>query len=285
MFKLWYHLHSCYTWNYKLAETVEILILIFCECTSLFNICFNCLNIKKCDTVDFTTKAGTVNKECERVKISLRSADNAEGWTRILSKIERNPDITLQVAVECQQLMNLKHDLHIVQQPVPATTFAVNTVKKKQNSTSLVSTHKKTSSCWNCGGWHFTRKCPFKIHHCHQCKQQRHKEGFCIPPAHKITQEATTYQTQVEKLNTYKQSDGNISLQHQVKPKIYVSKTERQLCSVTNRYCLGYNPHLTETMKNYRPASTNTYKTCRPEGICWLCPYHWIIASNNQNRW
>ena len=49
---------------------LEILRQIFSECTSLLDICFNCLNITKCDWVDFTTYAGTVNKECERFKIS-----------------------------------------------------------------------------------------------------------------------------------------------------------------------------------------------------------------------
>ena len=66
-------------------------------------------------------------------------------------KIELNPNITLQqVAVECQQLMNLKHDSHIAQQLVPATTPTANTVQKQQNSTSPGSTHKKPPfTSWN----------------------------------------------------------------------------------------------------------------------------------------
>ena len=70
-----YNRHSDYTllkhpWDYNFIETVEILKQTFSKSTSLFNICFNCLNITKCDTVDFTTYAGTVNKECEQFKIS-----------------------------------------------------------------------------------------------------------------------------------------------------------------------------------------------------------------------
>ena len=158
---------------------MEILKQILSECTSLYNIHFNCLNITKCDTVNFTICAGTVNKERESFKIlsimdtqfkcllfvdGLRSAGDAEVWTRILSKLEKNPDITLQqVAVECQWFMNLKHDLHMVQQSVPATIPAVNTVQKQQNPTSPGSTHKKSPSAgWNCGSWHFTWKYPFK---------------------------------------------------------------------------------------------------------------------------
>ena len=59
-----------YSWDCNFAETVKTLKQIFREHISLFNARFNCLNITKCDTVDFTTFAGTVNKECEQFKIS-----------------------------------------------------------------------------------------------------------------------------------------------------------------------------------------------------------------------
>ena len=49
--------------------------------------------------------------------------------------------------------------------------------------------HKKPpSTCWNSGGWHFTRKCPFKTHRCHECEKQGHKKRLCTPLVHKITQ-------------------------------------------------------------------------------------------------
>ena len=146
-----------------------------------FVIRFNCLNIAKCDIIVFATYTGTVDKECERFKIlsftdaqfkclifvcGLRSAGDAEVRTRILSKIEQNQNITLeQVTLECQRLVNLKLDSHMVQQSLSATTAAVNSVKKQQNPTSQRSMHKKSpSACWNCGGWHFAQKCLFKIY-------------------------------------------------------------------------------------------------------------------------
>ena len=61
--------------DYNFAVTVKILKQIFGECTSLFNICFNCLNITKCDTVNFMTYASTINKMCKQFKIlSIRDA-------------------------------------------------------------------------------------------------------------------------------------------------------------------------------------------------------------------
>ena len=104
---------------------------------------FNCLNITKSDSTDFSRYAGIVNRECDQFKITsitdaqfkclifvcrLRSAEDADIRTRILSKIEQNPDVTLQqVAVEYQRLVNLKYDSTMVQQ---STASVVNTVQK-----------------------------------------------------------------------------------------------------------------------------------------------------------
>lgn len=179
-------------------ETVETLRQIFGDQTSLFNMRFNCLNITKSDSVDFATYAGIVNKECERFKITpitdaqfkclificgLRSPCDADIRTRILSKIEQNPDMTLhQVAAESQRLVNLKHDSTLTQQSVPSTTAAVNTVERRRSTTppALTNKNKKPPSrCWNCGHWHFVRFCPFKFHRCRKCKRKGHREGFC----------------------------------------------------------------------------------------------------------
>ena len=117
--------------DYSLVETVETLKFLVNAPMLLFNARFNCFNITKCDTEDFRTYSGLVNKQCERFKIStitdeqfkclifacrLRSASNRDVHTRILSKIEQNPDITLQqVTEECRRLVNLKQDSDMVQ--------------------------------------------------------------------------------------------------------------------------------------------------------------------------
>ena len=62
---------SKHLWEYNFAEIVKNFKLIFSEYTSLFLICFNCLNITKCGTVKFMTFAGSINKEYEHFKIFL----------------------------------------------------------------------------------------------------------------------------------------------------------------------------------------------------------------------
>ena len=76
----------------------------------------------------------------------LRSAEDADICTQILSKIEQNTDVTLQqVAVECQCLINLKHDSTMVQQ---STASTVNTVQKQHHPTPQTSTPiKPPSAC------------------------------------------------------------------------------------------------------------------------------------------
>ena len=56
--------------DYNFDGTVETLSQIFGEQISLFNMRFNCLNITKSDSTDFSTYAGIVNRECERFKIT-----------------------------------------------------------------------------------------------------------------------------------------------------------------------------------------------------------------------
>ena len=83
-----------------------------------------------------------VQFKCLIFVCGLRSAGDADIQTIFLSKLEQNPDITLQVAVECQRLVNIKHDSHMVQQSALATRPAVNAVQKQLNPTSPNSTRK-----------------------------------------------------------------------------------------------------------------------------------------------
>ena len=138
-------------WDCSFVETVEALNKIFGEHTSLFNARFNWLNITKCDTEDFMTYSGFINKQCKWFKIStitdkqfkclifacrLRSASDRDVCIRILSKIEQNPDITLQqVTEQCRWLVNLKHDSDMVQHP--QSTLSKDNSHWKQHERNL----------------------------------------------------------------------------------------------------------------------------------------------------
>ena len=76
--------------------------------------------------------------------------------------------------------MNLKPDSHMVQQSVPATTPAVNTIQKQQNAMSQGSTHK---SFYLLAGMVVAGI----LLESRECKKQGHKEGFYTPLVHKIT--------------------------------------------------------------------------------------------------
>ena len=63
-----------------------------------------------------TTSVTDAQIKCLIFVCGLRLASHANIYTRILSKIEQNPKITLQqVVVVCQQLVNLKHESMMVQ--------------------------------------------------------------------------------------------------------------------------------------------------------------------------
>lgn len=182
--------------EFSFDQTVQTLTQIFGEQASLFSTRYNCLKLTKSDSHDFVTHAGIVNKECERFKLatmtpdqlkslvfvcSLQSHSDADIRTRILHKLEQEPDMTLQaITTECQRLINLKHDTRMIeksgQQQEPQVC---RTVAKHPNSHEADRNQKPPSACWQCGDWHFSKFCPFKKHQCHKCKRIGHKETHC----------------------------------------------------------------------------------------------------------
>ncbi|CAH8538525.1 unnamed protein product [Schistosoma rodhaini] len=184
--------------DFTFDETIEILSQIFAEQSSLFNIRYQCLKITKAAEDDWVKHAGLVNRECERFKLStmtedqfkclvfvcsLQSSDDADIRTRILSKIEQCPNITLQeVTTECQRLVNLKHDTSMVEKV--NCSYNVNAVKRKSLQGSSTCNYrndgdKPSSPCWACGGWHYKRSCPYKDHCCSKCHRKGHIETSC----------------------------------------------------------------------------------------------------------
>ncbi|CAH8598040.1 unnamed protein product [Schistosoma haematobium] len=181
-------------------DTVQMLSDIFDEQSSLFNTRYKCFQITKSPEDDYLTYAGKVNRECERFKINeitadqfkclificgLKNEEDADVRTRMLARIEQEPNMTLQmVTTECQRLLNLKHDTVMVQQKVkPSGSDSINALRSikssKQNCTSMKQPANPPSPCWFCGAWHFAKFCPFKNHKCRKCHRIGHKEGHC----------------------------------------------------------------------------------------------------------
>ena len=96
-------------------ETVKLLSELFSSKTSLFHKRWKCLNLTKRDSDNYLGFASVINKNCNDFKLGKLSADNfkcliftqglvsakdAEIRHRVLSKLENEPDLTLQKLAE-----------------------------------------------------------------------------------------------------------------------------------------------------------------------------------------
>ncbi|CAH8623684.1 unnamed protein product, partial [Dicrocoelium dendriticum] len=140
---------------------------------------------------DYITYAGIVNRECERFKLAsmtetqfkclmficgLQSPPDADLCTRLLTRLEQDPGITLQkMAEECQRLLNLKHDSRMVEQ------LQINMADVRPVRAYKQEFKKPPTACWNCGAWHYASQCTFRRHRCNQCQRFGYKDGFCKP--------------------------------------------------------------------------------------------------------
>ena len=109
-------------------ETVKLLSELFTSKTSLFHKRWKCLNLTKRDSDDYLGFASVVNKNCDEFKLGELSADNfkclifAQGLVSaknveirrmVLSKLENEPDLTLQkLAEDCQKIVLYSH-IHV----------------------------------------------------------------------------------------------------------------------------------------------------------------------------
>ncbi|XP_029142979.1 uncharacterized protein K02A2.6-like, partial [Protobothrops mucrosquamatus] len=184
----------------KFDEVVAQLSEIFGETASLFSIRYECLKIVKHDTDDYGMLADTVNRECERFKLrlltddqfkclifirALQSPQDADIRTRLLSKLDHDPDMNLKsLMAECKRLISLKHDAAMVEQKIyEAEIKPVHAMKKGRPVSVSKSMDNRSrqppTACWSCGQWHFVRFCPFKKHLCQKCNRRGHKEECC----------------------------------------------------------------------------------------------------------
>ena len=107
-------------------ETVKLLSELFSTKMSLFHKRWKCLNLTKRDSDDYLGFTSVVNKNCNDFKQGELSADNftclifaqglvsakdAEIKRRVLSKLENEPDLTLQkLAEDCQRIVSVRKD-------------------------------------------------------------------------------------------------------------------------------------------------------------------------------
>ncbi|VDO89637.1 unnamed protein product, partial [Heligmosomoides polygyrus] len=106
-------------------EAVSTLMDLFGPQQSLFNARYVCMKLSKNPNDDFFTKAGRVNRECEKFKLVdcidssnvlyLYSSDDAFIRLNVLEKIEADPKCTIQTLTkEFKRLLNLKHETRMI---------------------------------------------------------------------------------------------------------------------------------------------------------------------------
>ena len=172
-------------------ETLKTLTNMFGERSSLFHTRFKCFNMIKEESDDFVTYAGKVNQECERFLLpkvtidafkclifvkGLTDTQDKDVRSRILSKMEQDPDITLQkITEEAQRIMNLKHDNTKIEEK------DISQIKGVRQRTRDKNTFKPKTEflCYRCGGPHSQENCFFRNKFCFRCGFRGHKSTRC----------------------------------------------------------------------------------------------------------
>ena len=137
-------------------ETVKLLSELFSSKTSLFHERWKCLKLTKRDSDDYLGFASVVNKYCDDFKLGELSADNfkcltfaqglvsakdAEIRRRVLSKLENEPDLTLQkLAEDCRRIVSVRKDSKNIEESGVAY---VRKVKHRSQLYSPVKERKK----------------------------------------------------------------------------------------------------------------------------------------------
>ena len=130
-------------------ETIQILMKIFGELSTLFNTSWQCLNLTKKDCEDYMTFASTFNRYCERFQLNeitpdmfkclifiqgLTSSSEKEMRTRLLTKLEQDQKITLQSLAEgCQCILNLRADTTKIEERDISNIHSIKKSQGKKN--------------------------------------------------------------------------------------------------------------------------------------------------------
>ena len=135
-------------------ETVELMSELFSFKKSLFHKRCKCLNLTKMDSDDYLGFASVVNKNGDDLKLGELAVDNfkcliiahgqvsakeAEIRRRVLSKLENEPNLTLQnLAEDCQRIVSVRKDSKISR----SRAAYVRKVKNRSQSYSPVKRKK-----------------------------------------------------------------------------------------------------------------------------------------------
>ncbi|XP_058817025.1 uncharacterized protein K02A2.6-like [Topomyia yanbarensis] len=187
------------------AQTVDKLKSLFGAKESVISRRYRCLQIAKNPTEDHVAFACRVNKTCVEFELGklteeqskclvyvcgLKSENDVQIRTRLLTKIEDNNDVTLeQLSEECQRLYNLKHDSAMIESAAPYNQvqaiqkFGGKRLGERDRESPQLSSsatgRKPSYPCWLCGALHFVRDSSYDNHKCSDCGQVGHREGYC----------------------------------------------------------------------------------------------------------
>ena len=123
-------------------KTIQILTKIFGEQSPLFNTRWQCLNLKKKDCEDYTTFAGTVNRYCEKFRLSEITPDMFKCLIfiqRLIPSFEKEIRIRLLAKLEQDQ----KNNITKFSRKMPAYSKSVSWHSKDWRVVTLKYSHNK----------------------------------------------------------------------------------------------------------------------------------------------
>ncbi|VDL68913.1 unnamed protein product, partial [Nippostrongylus brasiliensis] len=188
------------------SEMINILKEMFDSRKSLFTIRYQCLKVEKHESEDFMEYTGRVNEMCEHANFNeldteglksllwiygLKSHKDREIRPRLLAfldkeaKENRRPTLH-ELYKECDRINTLLRTSRMIED----NPTQVNDIEAgSKNPTRAI-------ECWNCGkSGHTSRECRKKQWTCNSCKQNGHKEKYCV----KATQYRNRSKSRTEK--------------------------------------------------------------------------------------
>ncbi|XP_049278095.1 uncharacterized protein K02A2.6-like [Anopheles funestus] len=215
----------CHPRDFTFDETVSKLKVLFGNVESLSSRRYKCLQTIKEKNEDLLPFSCRLNRACNDFQFSsmtedqfkclmfvcaLREEVHNDIRTRLLTRIEDRPDLTLeQLSAEGERLIGLKettamfasgregkvHALHSTYKQRDAQKEKRDNNNNKQRRPERSGADSPASKpprpCWLCGDSHWVRDCSYSSHKCQDCGRYGHREGHCSKSGRK--RELTKY--------------------------------------------------------------------------------------------